>query len=499
MTSGRVRGWSAEHDDRRADGRVQVVDRGNPDPQRAGEPAAGPVAHPDARRASRSRPRLRRPTCRGRRRSARSRPSATASRTCWRSGRPSSGARSLGDSRTASRRRRRGRPRRRSSGCARRRAASRSRGQLAHRPAGAAVPLATTSAMIASAVSAGARPPRSRPIGPAQPVQLVVASPPPRAAAPGGRPGSSASRPRRRTGSPGAAPRRSPARRTSRRGSAPRRHRPGPSPISSATSSGQPTMQPVDVRREPRRRRERRATVDDDRLVAQLPGEPDERASHLDRARRRRAAAGPGRPRRTAAGRRSRPSATCRGRARRGRPRPARRPAPASPSEPSSAPSSWTTSGGSGGAPLARLVAAERRRAARPAAAASRPRRRRHRRRARARRRLGRHGRLDEHVDRAAAGQPDVPRLLVADPVADDPRVAVWPARRSISSAAAPSTQPPLTEPAIRPSSASEQDRALRPRRRAERPDHDGAPGLAPSAAQPSSVSSSSFMRPIVA
>ncbi len=31
--------------------------------------------------------------------------------------------------------------------------------------------------------------------------------------------------------------------------------------------------------------------------------------------------------------------------------------------------------------------------------------------------------RLDEHVDRPAAGQPDVPGLLVADPVADDPGV----------------------------------------------------------------------------
>ncbi len=31
---------------------------------------------------------------------------------------------------------------------------------------------------------------------------------------------------------------------------------------------------------------------------------------------------------------------------------------------------------------------------------------------------------LDQHVDRAAAGEADVPRLLVADPVADDPGVA---------------------------------------------------------------------------
>ncbi len=39
----------------------------------------------------------------------------------------------------------------------------------------------------------------------------------------------------------------------------------------------------------------------------------------------------------------------------------------------------------------------------------------------------GRQGRLDEDVDRPAARQPDVPRLLVADPVADHPGVAVAP------------------------------------------------------------------------
>ena len=39
----------------------------------------------------------------------------------------------------------------------------------------------------------------------------------------------------------------------------------------------------------------------------------------------------------------------------------------------------------------------------------------------------GRGDRLDQHVDRAATGQADVPRLLVADPVADDPGVAGGP------------------------------------------------------------------------
>ena len=76
---------------------------------------------------------------------------------------------------------------------------------------------ATISAMIASAVSDGSRPPRSSPIGP------VAGRPPPgsrrpRATAPGGPPGSCASRRPRRTGSRDGAPRRSPARRTSRRG-----------------------------------------------------------------------------------------------------------------------------------------------------------------------------------------------------------------------------------------------------------------------------------------
>ena len=76
--------------------------------------------------------------------------------------------------------------------------------------------------------------------------------------------------------------------------------------------------------------------------------------------------------------------------------------------------------------------------------------------------------------------RPDVPGLLVADPVADDPGVAGLRRARSISSAAAPSTQPPLTEPAIRPSVGVQQDRALGSRRRPERPDDDGPADVAP-------------------
>src|SRR5206468_12759931 len=60
---------------------------------------------------------------------------------------------------------------------------------------------------------------------------------------------------------------------------------------------------------------------------------------------------------------------------------------------------------------------------------------------------------LDQDVDGPAAREPDVPGLLVADAVADDPGMAI--ASRALDLlAAAPSTHPPLTEPAILPSSA---------------------------------------------
>ena len=80
--------------------------------------------------------------------------------------------------------------------------------------------------------------------------------------------------------------------------------------------------------------------------------------------------------------------------------------------------------------------------------------------------------RLDQHVDRAAARQPDVPRLLVADPVADDPRVAVAPGaldllrRRALDAAAADRARDP-------PVVGAQEHGAFRPRRRAERPDDD--------------------------
>ena len=142
---------------------------------------------------------------------------------------------------------------------------------------------ATTSAMIASAVSAGSRPPRSSPIGPRSRRQLVVARRRPRAGARAGRPASSSSPPRRRSGSRGASASTIAGSsnftswvRTATASS-------GPRPISSATSSGQPTMS-RSTSRERASGRERRAAVDDDRLVAQLAGEADERAGDLDGA-----------------------------------------------------------------------------------------------------------------------------------------------------------------------------------------------------------------------
>ena len=108
----------------------------------------------------------------------------------------------------------------------------------------------------------------------------------------------------------------------------------------------------------------------------------------------------------------------------------------------------------------------------------------------------GRRDRLDQDVDRAAAGQPDVPRLLVADPVADDPGVAGRAGaldllgRGALDAAAADRAG----DPAV---GRVQQDGALGPRGGAERPDDDGAAdrrrrpvGLARSV----SVSSSSFI-----
>ena len=86
----------------------------------------------------------------------------------------------------------------------------------------------------------------------------------------------------------------------------------------------------------------------------------------------------------------------------------------------------------------------------------------------------GRRDRLDQDVDRAAAGQADVPGLLVADPVADHPGVAGRPGvldllgRGALDAAAAHRAG----DPAV---GRVQEHGALGPRGGAERPDDDGA------------------------
>src|SRR3954451_22914241 len=81
---------------------------------------------------------------------------------------------------------------------------------------------------------------------------------------------------------------------------------------------------------------------------------------------------------------------------------------------------------------------------------------------------------LDEDVDRAAAGQSHVPRLLVTDAITDDPRVAGLPGagdllgRCALDAAAAHGPG----DPAIR---GVQEDGALWPRGGPERADDDGA------------------------
>ncbi len=84
-----------------------------------------------------------------------------------------------------------------------------------------------------------------------------------------------------------------------------------------------------------------------------------------------------------------------------------------------------------------------------------------------------RHDRLDQDVDRAAAGEADVPGLLVADAVADHPGSAGLPSvvdllgRRALDAAAADRTR----DATVR---GVQQDRPLGSWRRTERPDDDG-------------------------
>ena len=332
---------------------------------------------------------------------------------------------------------------------------------------------ATTSAMIASAVSDGFRPPRSSPTGPrsrasSASVDAGLAQPLPAI-------GLRLPRPDRADVAAAAAraPRRSPARRTSRRGSAPRPRRPArarsrrrPRPASRRPAGRHGPGKPLGGRERRAARRRRRSRS---RAPSRRP-----RATERPRPRRRsRAAGGPGTPRRTPGDRRSRPSARCRGASASAAAAASAASAAGVPRVPSSRPSAWTTIGVGGRRPVARLVRGRTPRggasAGRTVATARLPRSR-----ARGDVPRRRHAGLDEHVDRAAAGEADVPRLLVADPVADHPAVPVL-ARpldllgRGALDAAAADRSPRSAR--RRPS----EDRALGPRRAAERP-HDHGP-----------------------
>ena len=168
----------------------------------------------------------------------------------------------------------------------------------------------------------------------------------------------------------------------------------------------------------------------------------------------------------------------------------------ASPSVPSSRPSSWTTSVGSGGAPAPgscwpNSAGGESAGSGVTTAAPCPPA---PERLDRGGHRGRRHGRLDQHVDRAAAGQPDVPRLLVADPVADDPGVAVGAGlldllgRGALDAAAADRARDPAIARRTagpRPRVAARSRTCARRRRGRRR---------SPSPCQAASVSSSSFI-----
>ncbi len=180
--------------------------------------------------------------------------------------------------------------------------------------------------------------------------------------------------------------------------------------------------QPVDVRealrasRTPPGRRSRRSR-------SRAPSRAGRASARPRPRRRRRAAAGPGTPRRTAAARRARPSARCRGGAHRAPASTSAASSAGSPSEPSSRPSSCDDERRPGRLARARARAARTPPAASrgsgvtiarpcPPVAASR-------------------GRVDAPAGTAGStrtsivppqARPDVPRLLVADPVADHPR-----------------------------------------------------------------------------
>jgi hypothetical protein len=94
-------------------------------------------------------------------------------------------------------------------------------------------------------------------------------------------------------------------------------------------------------------------------------------------------------------------------------------------------------------------------------------------------RRLGSlaHRRLDQDVDRAAAGEPHVPGLLVGDAVADHPRAAGRSGLLDLFEGGAfdAAAAHRAGDPTV---GRHEHGRALGTRRRPERPDHDGTADL---------------------
>ena len=349
--------------------------------------------------------------------------SASVSRTCWRTGRPSSGASSFAPPNRV--------PAPAASTIADTldgRSWSRRLGDRARSFIGRPEPpyrSATISARMASAVSAGARPPRSRPTGPRSRARSASLTP-------------ASSRRARRSpwvffepdGPDVAAP--APQRLDDRR--LVELHvvrQDGDRVVRAEADLVGDLVRPADDQAvdvgEALGRREGLAAVDDDRLEAELAGQPDERASDLHAADDRRAAGRTGktsmnserpsisvvrdRPRRSASVAALDELGVRLGRARASRSGSRRRVTTSSASGGAPTPGSCGPNVAGGESPGSGVMTAEPW-PPRPDRAASR----------------GDHGRrrdrLHEHVDRAAAGETDVPRLLVADPVADDPRVA---------------------------------------------------------------------------
>ena len=342
MTSGRTRGWSPSTT-MTASARRRPLARREADPERARQAAAGRGFTTRRSVARRSRPRCRRRRGRARRRrSARGPRRRRASRTCCRSGRPSSRASSFGD------------PNRGSAPAARTTAADlhpgapaatgRPRGRGPARASGGPCrrsPLRDDLGHDRERRLGRRRPPRSSPIGPRSRASSAVGhaglAQPLAAVALG------LARADRADVAAAAAERLDDRRLVELHVVGQDRDR-----VVRAEADlvgdlvGPADDEPVDVR-EPRRGRERRPAVDDDGLVAQLLRQPDQRAGDLDRADDDQPRPDRERLDEQLATGRSRPSARCRARARRAPRRRARRRRRRRPASPRASPSSWTT------------------------------------------------------------------------------------------------------------------------------------------------------------